>query len=354
LQGNGLVGIVITRSDHVTISHVTITAAIGGIMSIGASRQLSLIANELDFRSRQSTIPTLFGVLIQGAESACRIEGNTVAGAIFGIVLNDVFASDKPPSSFARGSIIAGNVVQGAVFEGEPDAPFRLYGIDAAADFCSVTGNKVRYGHRLYTGIRVGGSDTQVCGNALISDRQETGGVGPIGIVAGFAEQGFEAATARVIIADNVLSGPQYGIAAAAVTGLVLEANSVDTDVGPVIFGILLSACRQAAVTDNRIAHAQGGILCLSGQLNRLSGNVIADGGLGIGLAAEGAPIVAANRLNALSTAGLLAIRIFGRLDLVGNRVVNCGFGGTAAFGLAMLAVLGEAHVEANEVMDIG
>lgn len=351
---SSVTGIGIVRSDHVTISHTTVSGTRGGIWAISAGRQLDLFANELDFATRQDSNPALFGILIQNGSSPCRVERNTVNGALFGIVLNDVLFGNAAPSSFARGSVIAGNFIRGLQFQGQTGAALQLVGIDVAADYCSITGNKVSYQHTFYIGIRATGSDTQVTGNTLISELKETNGTGPIGIALGFAADGLDAAIARVIAAHNVLTGPQYGIAAVGVTRLIVEANTIDTSAGLVVFGIYLLRCREAAIADNRIARARVGILCTSGRLNRLSGNAIVDGDLGIGIGAETGPAVTGNRLDRLSQSGVLAVLIFGRVDIVGNRLVNCAYGQNPAIGLGIVFVLGEAHIEANEVMDVG
>jgi hypothetical protein len=115
-----------------------------------------------------------------------------------------------------------------------------------------------------------------------------------------------------------------------------------------------MSAVRDATVEGNQIGNAGAAITSVNGRNNRLAGNHIADGGIGIALGQEVGPAVSGNRLANLSIAGALAIGIIGRCELVENRLTNCGYGAATALGIAAYFVAGELHVEANEIMDTG
>src|SRR5690606_19246260 len=87
---------------------------------------------------------------------------------------------------------------------------------------------------------------------------------------------------------------------------------------------------------------------------SRVSDNDISGGAAGIVLMRESGPTVASNRLIAPRSFGIVATEIIGRTEFIANRVANAGFGLSRSIGLGALLVLGEWHVESNEVTDTG
>ena len=247
------VGIRIMRSDSVRISHCLLESLNIGIWATGYCFDLVVSGNEINLAAGRDGGFAAAGVFVEGSPTPCRIEGNVVAGALFGIAINDHAFAGGMPVSPATGSIVASNYVSGAVLTQGAQPDERVIAIDVAADLATVTHNKVAYGNAAYTGIRCAGSGSDVSGNAVVSGLPERNLAGPIAIQVGHAEGDEDLDIRRVHVGANVATGFQHGIVAFGVTDLTIAANAIGVDEGESGFGILCLRTRTAAITGNRL-----------------------------------------------------------------------------------------------------
>jgi uncharacterized protein DUF6519/parallel beta helix pectate lyase-like protein len=348
------VGIRMTRSDSVRISHCLFERVNIGIWATGFCFNLVVSGNELDLAVGREGQGAAAGIFVEGSPTPCRIEGNLVSGALFGIAINDTALAGGLPASSAAGSIVAGNYVLGAALPPGTSADQRVVAIDVAADFATVAHNKVAYVHPAYTGIRSAGSGSDVSGNALVSGLAELDAAGPIAIQIGDTQDDSDLDVRRVHVGSNFVVGFQHGVLAIGASDLIIESNAIGVDEGESGFGILCQRTRNAAVTNNRLTRQFAGVFAFGGLNNRIAANSIIEGSAGIGLGEETGPAAAENRVELMGLWGILGAFLLARCDIVENRVVSCGYRERQAVGIGLASVMGEAHIEANEVMDTG
>jgi hypothetical protein len=94
------------------------------------------------------------------------------------------------------------------------------------------------------------------------------------------------------------------------------------------------------------------GISSALGVGNRIAANTLAHSGFAIVVLAEFGPSIAENRILGTADWGITCGQMMGRCEIIENRLSNCGTG--SPLGIAALLVLGEMHVEANEVVNTG
>ncbi|MGD9535587.1 MAG: DUF6519 domain-containing protein [Alphaproteobacteria bacterium] len=351
VRGSNAIGIQIVRSDLVEVRRCAISEVAVGIQTFGLCLLPRFEANRFTFDRSENTAIGIAGIVAQSAPSAHRIEDNTIEGSLYGISLNDQPFGDTPSSS-SYGSLIVGNFIACAPLPEGAAASSRLYAIDCAADDCLIAGNRIAYPSDTHVGVRVTGSGVTVADNSLAFLGKSLNLPGAAGVLIGH-EGG--AVTRRIAVTGNLLSGPQHGILGQDAADLLIKQNIIDSDGPPLGFGVLLSAVRNATVENNRIRQAAGAaITSLNGTNNRVLANDVADGNFGIALNQEIGLAVAQNRLANLANFGAGAIVVMGRCEFVENRLTNCGHSAALAIGIGAYGVIGELHVEANEIMDTG
>ncbi|MGQ0445495.1 MAG: DUF6519 domain-containing protein [Beijerinckiaceae bacterium] len=376
VAGDGVV--TIAAAARVRISHcgmsatdrvnfIGIHAAAAGRLSVLSCRFQSLAGGILvrersdGFEADENTIeiagpegePAVLGVAYMGSPFPCRITRNAISGALLGILLNDQPFGDA--DSLADLSFVTGNIVVCPALPEGSSAAARPVAIDIGADYCRVSGNRVSHGDRFYVGIRVSGSFCEVSGNVVRSSRRGLDFLGPVAIQIGGAGPENPKPVLAGIIAGNALSGPQHGILCTGAANLVIEGNLIEALNGQVGFAIFGTRVSSSHVSSNRIGGAFAAALFSSGRQNCISSNDCRGGGVGITLFQEVGPRIAGNRLDQLDFWGIYAILTTARLDIVENRLVRCGIAmPNTAFAVGCLAVGGEAHISANEIMDTG
>ncbi|MGO4836166.1 hypothetical protein AB4144_28370, partial [Rhizobiaceae sp. 2RAB30] len=212
LQSRQFMGISITASDRVTVSHCRIEAVTLGILVQIRCEGFEADGNaiELGTAREDDQLSAIAGILVRESAFPCRITRNLVEGALFGIVLND-----NPigiPASLAERSIVADNLVDSPLLSRGLDTTARLCAIDCAADACTISGNKIRHRHPLFTGIRVNGSLATVTGNAVLSGQRELDVRGPTAIRLGEADEANQTPILGGVVSQNVMFGSQHGI----------------------------------------------------------------------------------------------------------------------------------------------
>ncbi|BCH26312.1 DUF6519 domain-containing protein [Mesorhizobium sp. L-8-3] len=354
LQSRQFMGISITASDRVTVSHCRVEAVTLGILVQVRCEDFEADGNtiELGLERGDDQLQVIAGILVRETAFPCRITRNLVEGALFGIVLNDNPAGR--PASLAERSIVADNLVDSPILSPGLDATARPCGIDCAADSCTISDNKIRHRHPLFTGIRVNGSRATVTGNAVLSTQRELDIRGPIAIRLGELDEADRRSILGGVVSHNVMSGSQHGILMIGADDLVVTDNVFEGggQAGLALFGTRLRGARLAG---NRIRSALSGIFVGDGNQNRIAENDIRDGNAGISLFREWGPAVDGNRLDRLSLWGVIGVQLSARCEITGNRVVGCaGNMAPIARAVSLLAVAGEAHITDNEIMDTG
>ncbi|CAN7553043.1 DUF6519 domain-containing protein [Mesorhizobium sp. LjNodule214] len=355
VQSRQFAGLSIVTSDRVSVLQCRIDSVALGIWVRQRCEDFVADGNAIELRRQRGEdgLPPLAGILVQESSFACRITRNLVTGALFGIVVDD-HPDAAAAASLADRSIVADNLVDLPNLSEGLDTTARFYGIDCAADFCTISGNKVRYLHRLFVGIRVTGSLCGITGNTLFSGQKERDIRGPLAILIGQAEDAEAPPVLGGVITQNFLAGPQNGIMILSADDLVVDGNVVE-GMGQGSFAILGTHVRGSHFGGNRVRSALSGFLLADGHQNRISENDIRGGVAGISLFREWGPAIHGNRLDNLEQWGVLGLLLFARCEITDNRIVACGRAmSSVATAIGLIAVAGEAHIVGNEVMDTG
>jgi hypothetical protein len=348
------VGFQIVRSDRIRIEQCSIEAVRVGIWASGYCGRLEILRNRIVLAAAPGAATPIAGILIQNNPSPVRIESNTISGALTAIALNDNTTAGGQPRSLAHASIISGNHVEGPQLDANVPVDSRLNLVDVAGDICSVAANKIVCTHIACTGIRVTGDGCDVTANTLISTIQEADLSGPIAIQIGEIVGEQDVPVDGCVVTGNVVRGFMHGLVAVATSDLAASDNVMEAELGALHFAFILARVRKADIHDNRVRSAIAGVLSISGRHNRITNNSLTAAGAGISLVSEWGPAVAGNRIDACAFWGIAGFVVAARCDIVENRITSCGFGLTLGMGVAVAIVLGELHVESNEVMDTG
>ncbi|MGH6840905.1 MAG: DUF6519 domain-containing protein, partial [Methylocella sp.] len=332
-SSQNFIGLLADTSDHINVYGCRFRQLALGILARNRCEQFEADSNIIELDGRGRTV-AVAGIAVITSAFPCRITRNLVSGAMFGIVLNDdPFGT---PRSIADRSIVADNIVESATLPEREGPALRIPAIDCAANYCTITGNKVSYSNTVHTGIRVTGSFFDVSGNTLLALRKELDGalLGPIAIQIGEAASVIQPAAAAIIVqlpvlggiaARNLMAGPQNGIVCVNARDLVIEGNLIEALNGRVGFAVLGTRVSSSHVSGNLIGGALAAVLFSSGRQNCISSNDCRGGVAGISLFQEAGPRIAGNRLDQLDLWGIYAAEITARLDIVENRLVRCG-----------------------------
>lgn len=345
-------GLLANATDQLSVHYCRFRRLAVGILVRERCEDFEADGNDIDLTANERVVVALAGIAYIESAFPCRVSRNAVSGALFGILLNDEPFGDA--NSLADMSLVTDNTVNCPQLP-EGNAAARPVAIDVAADGCRVTGNRVRYASRFFVGIRIAGSFCEVSGNLVISHLKDLDILGPIAIQIGGVGREKPSPIFAGIVANNTLAGPQHGILCIDAGNLTVEGNIIETlsgRLGFAVFGLRVSASH---VSGNRIGGALAAMLFSSGSQNRFSANDCRNGSTGISLFQETGAQIAGNRFDQLDFWGIVAVIALARLDIVENRLVRCAIAmPNIAFAVGCLAVGGEAHICANEVMDTG
>jgi hypothetical protein len=346
LASRNAIGILITRTDRAKIVGNAISNVTFGIVVSGLSSLPMIEGNMIVFGAGDGETPLGTGIWVNGNPSACAIATNVVLGSHLGIVIND--APFGAPRSSASSSVIADNAILTGVVE-SPGSN-RAQGIDAAADFTTVEGNRIALMAAAGSALRVTGSGSSVTENKVLAIVRGTPG---IGLQIGYEGEGSRPCDS-VTASTNHIAGMLHGILAFNASSIAITENAIAIAGRQSTFGVFCFNLRTARVTDNRISGGTWAIGSARGIDTRIVGNDLLRPAVGIALAVETGPVVSANRVKEPVNLGIVATTILGRTEFIENRVTNAGYGVAQSIGLGALLVIGEWHVEANEVMDTG
>ncbi|MFV2054109.1 DUF6519 domain-containing protein [Aliiroseovarius sp. YM-037] len=344
---SGGVAISLTRTDRARIVGNAIFNTDVGVLVSGLCSLPVIEDNGMLFGLGLESAPVATGIWITGNPSACFIEDNVILGAHQGIVVND--APFAAPRSMSASTMIADNAILTGVRQGEGDG--RARGIDAAADFMTVKGNTIAIAAPAGMGIRATGSGSTITENKIGALAQSE--VPAFGIQLGYEGEG--AGLSNGLIArDNQIAGQLIGVLLTQTTGAAVVGNNIVAVEQVPVFGILSLNAPLQRFTDNRIAGTFVGIYTNQGRDSRIEGNDVIGGVGGILVQGDLRPTLQGNRLGGCRGLGAVAFEIIGRTEFIANKVTNAGSAVARSIGLGAFMVLGEWHVESNEVSDTG
>jgi hypothetical protein len=351
-ERTNFIGVHAVVTDRLSVLSCRFSSLAGGILVHERCEGFEADENVVQIAGPEGE-PAVLGIAYIQSAFPSRVTRNVVSGAMFGILLNDQPFGDA--DSLADLSFVTDNIVVCPTLPEGGSTAARLAAIDVAADGCKISGNRIRYGHRFFVGVRVSGSSCEVGSNLVLSQLRELDILGPIAIQIGGVGAESPNLVFGGIVAHNSLVGPQHGIVCIDASNLVIEGNLIEalaTRLGFAVFGARVVASH---ISGNRIGGALAAVFFTNGRQNRISSNDCRTGSWGITLFQEAGPQIAGNRLDQLDFWGIFSVVTAARLDIVENRVVRCAIAmSNIAFAVGCFAVAGEAHISANEVMDTG
>jgi Family of unknown function (DUF6519)/Periplasmic copper-binding protein (NosD) len=371
------IGVQLAESEQIRIVRCRFELVAVGVFAAGnQTKDLILEDNTLDFGADTTRPSANFGVIIQGIATSCRFEGNTFRGVQSGIIVNGTLTGDPQPDADA--TIVTKNVVTCLAPPVDPGAGTLFFGIDLAGNSSIVSQNivKVPGVTAAHTAIRVTGQNIEVIDNQVTAvNPSQTirtavasapvtnpGNLTPVnggaGIQVGYKAGDTTIPTSDVCVDGNVVDGCRIAIAAMAADDVIITNNMIDIVANVPATGnsgISLTDIRSGGqVRGNRIRGGGSAISCINGNATLISDNVMSNGNIGVMMSAEKGPAVSRNRIDRMAYRGVSCINMKGRCDIVGNRITSCGFNADVGIAIAADLVLGELHVESNEIMDTG
>jgi Family of unknown function (DUF6519)/Right handed beta helix region len=353
------IGIYIDNSADIRVAHCAIAGVAAGLVAVGTkSRDLSIDDNEFELRALVGgNLQFSIGVNAQQISGPCRIAGNTIRGPSVGIDISDNVTSMQ---SLTTDTVVSRNFVSCAPVL-RTTSP--LGAIKVAASRSIVSENIVELlPDGTQSGIAVTGTDLEVSGNQLRTQSTTP----QIGIQIGSLDATSQILTSGVTVSDNTIIDFPIGILANVATDVVIQGNRIRIEGSGAsgILGVSLAGVQRGQVQGNVIDNFQGSdaslgvaLSSVNGSKNSVSGNVVTNSGYGVLAAAESTPTVSRNRIDNMKAAGVAVGLVFARCEIVENRITSCGSTGLVGgpgLGIGALIVIGELHIEANEVMDTG
>lgn len=350
-DGAASTGVLIADGRDVTVADCGFEGLRLGVVMPARCDHVRIEDNRMTLGGAQ--FPGLMGVTARQALGPITVTGNRIDGALTGISVNDD-PTGPARGSLADGTLIARNRIVLARSSAEPGEDASLFGIDTAADDVGVHDNHVAFAGSARAGIRASGVGVKLTGNTVIADFVADDDARNIGILIG-AAPGQDALTEAAEVTGNSLRGMTAGVVARDLRDILIAGNDIDPFPTAMFQpGIMLHQAISARVADNAIRGAGSGIIASQGRHLRVSGNLIADTGFGIGIALELSPTVSGNTIANAALFGALSALCIARTSFTGNHVSNTGWIGGLSVGLGALLMLGEWHVEGNEVANTG
>lgn len=234
----------------------------------------------------------------------------------------------------------------------------RLYAIDIESDHCRVETNTISLPNALAGGIRTRAEHTRIDGNELsASSKTAAFAAVPASIVCYGLTDVVEAAN-HSHITSNRLDGPQTGVVISRVDHVKVTGNVVQ-GMNAGWFGVVAANCNMSRVCGNRIQGVFFATYHNGGYYNRVCDNLISLCGTGIISLSEDRLVVSGNDVGGCLVLGI-TVEVAATVDVLENRVINCGYSGFASLGLAVftesLFVESDSmvRIEGNEVLDTG
>lgn len=342
------IGIFAVSSDDVSVGAVSFIGTTVGVWFDKGCGNVAVADCTFELPPINESIPSNAAVFARSMRGFVTVEGCTILNAVNGIIIDD--RPTVQPVSRARLSRVAGNRI---AMVANANPTFRPYGIDVASPESMVLDNQVVHRGGTVTGIRLCGNGSSATGNTIVADTDQA--TAAIAIEIGHEENDTFLPVSRVAVTGNVIDGSQNGIVLTGLTGGVVNGNLLGRGGNRLaVFGIALYNSDDVIVSGNEIFRAPIGVFAVSGARNSFRDNRIDGGAIGIAVGGEEGPAISGCRVTGTDLMGIIAVGITQRCDMVENRVIQCGSAAQIAVGLGAFLVMGEWHVEANEVMDTG
>jgi hypothetical protein len=181
---------------------------------------------------------------------------------------------------------------------------------------------------------------------------------GLIGIMVA-PEEGISSSITRVVIRDNSISHGSFGVGVGEAMDVDIAGNLIVGRFKGLSIGIFMLTVWFGQLRDNSISVNNGAsIACSGGVENLISANTMVNGGTGIFLQQETLPICTLNRIRNMAGPAIMMAAVLanatGRCDIAGNRIVACGFGGALNCAIAAFLIVGDLHIDGNEIINTG
>jgi len=346
-------GIVIRSASDIAVASCAMTAYYGGVFLVGENNQdIRVAGNAMHFDDLATG--AIVGVICTGTATRIEIADNAITGVYSGIVVNDTFGG--PPNSLSTLVSIRGNSIVCIMAKAVP-VKGALIGIDLAASGSIALGNSVAlpFSSEGPIGVRIAGVDTQAVGNTIFGySATNASGTAPLGIQVGAPASPNASPTINARALDNSVGGCLVGVQVEDVAEGLIGDNVVTlADVTGHSTAIRLTKCVGVQVERNQIGGYVFGVYAILGLANRIAGNTIGAGGVGVALAEETSATVSDNRIAVMLTFAIVAAGLLSRTEIVQNRVSNCALTAKTA-SICVVGALGMLRIAGNEVLDSG
>ncbi len=350
-----LTGVRISRCSQVQVEKCDFQTVMLGVWVIEGSSNLSILYNNFNITDEESGDGGLIAVFFESAFGASRIIGNEIVGYAFGISLNPrTLDADGASSLRASGSIIAENRIFRSVISTSDFIERKLFAIDVTASDCVIKDNEIRYSSHVYAGINVTGNRCHIENNRLQFFNQQLIQQPAIGILLGVTDTD----SSRIIeggrIHGNHIFGPQNAIVIFQNDGVNISENKINSQDDQVGFGVVLLEVDYAKMNCNQIENSLFGISASQGQNNRIVNNELSAGGAALTALQQTAFDFTQNRVENMRNWGFLGLQFIGKVTIIENHFVSCGYLQTPGIGIGLSGVFGELAIESCHVIDTG
>lgn len=351
VRGTLTSGILIADGSNVSLGNNRIEELIIGITMSFRCDNIRITGNTLALGS--TDFVGQIGITARGALGPIHVEGNQITNALTGVSLNDD-PTGASRASLATGSNVIGNHITMALQSVESGAPTTFFGIDSAAVDTQISGNRIYMAGGGRAAIRYSGVGGKITENLIEVNLNDDDEGENSGIFVG-SDPDTTHLTRQITVTGNSMRDVTAGIIVREASDTLIAGNEVDAGIGEAILpGIFLDGVIAPRVTDNSIRDAGGGVFATGGRLLQLTGNVILDSLYGVAVFVEIQPTVAMNSITNVAGFGIIAALTVAQTSVVENHISNAGWTGNLPFAIGALLVLGEWHVEANEVINTG
>jgi uncharacterized protein DUF6519/parallel beta helix pectate lyase-like protein len=351
VRGTLTIGVLMADASNVTLRDNRIQGLVIGIAMPARCDRIRIEGNTLAMGGEGFI--GQFGVTARAALGPVHVERNVIENALTGVSLNDD-PTGAARGSLATGSRVVGNEITMALQSAAAGTPTTFFGVDSGAGDTLIHGNRIYMAGGARAGIRYSGVGGKITDNLVEVDLNADDEGENSAIFVG-TEPGTTHLTRQITVTGNSMRDVTAGIVVRETSDTLIAGNEVDAVAGRALLtGIFLDGVVAPRVTDNSVRQAGGGVFCTGGRLLQLTGNAISDCAFGAATVLEIQPTVAMNSITNVAAFGIIAALTVAQTSFVENHVSNAGSVGNLPFALGGLLVLGEWHVEANEVINTG
>ena len=350
LKGTAAFGVVMMSSEDVAIRNCEFRQLDSGVLIGEQTRFTSMTDNVISLTGKQGDGAS--GILAAGAAGPVTATANHISGVLNGIMINDDLSGIKR-QSLANRSLVADNIIE-LLFRAQDDEAVSMYGIDIAADECTVRGNHVRFAGNGRAGIRVTGYGHAIVENQVEADLNADDNGLTIGILIGGDGRDSSHHTEQVVVANNQVRDVSLAVMANQASAVSINDNDLNPFPNRDVPAISLTDMVAAEVRNNAIPRSRFGIVSTRGLGTTIAGNAIGPCVYGIALKTDFGATVDGNIIAQTGFFGIFLQQCLSRTSVTNNRIANAGASSPLAIGIGALLLIGEWHVAGNEVINTG